>query len=93
MAIAAHDVALVIKERVADGQQRAEVDDVLAVVSALRDPALDGYFGAFRQRIEIARSVLDDAGATDDDLAGLSEAWLTALAERDQFDADIGLEL
>ena len=62
-------------------------------LAAERDPALDGYFGALRQRIEIARSVLDDAGATDDDLAGLSEAWLTALAERDQFDADIGLEL
>lgn len=58
-----------------------------------RDLAVGEYFGVLRQRIETARLALERAGVDADDVARLGEAWIAALSVRDQFDADIRLQL
>jgi hypothetical protein len=58
-----------------------------------RDLVVREYFGVLRQRIETARLALERAGVDAADVARLGEAWIAALSVRDQFDADIRLQL
>ena len=49
----------------------------------------DGFFGALLRRSADAARSLADAGATEDTVQLLGDAWLDALARRDPFDPDL----
>ncbi len=57
------------------------------------DVAADGFFGALRRRSADAARSLAEAGATDDMVQLLSDAWIDALARRDPVDADLAFEV
>ena len=57
------------------------------------DVAADGFFGALQRRSADAARSLADAGATDDMVQLLGDAWIDALARRDPFDPDLAFEV
>ncbi len=78
---------------VVDGAYQDLIDDFPAQAAAESDLAVDGYFGALARRSAVAGDALRDAGATDDQLARLADAWLAALRTRSSDSPAVELEL
>ena len=72
---------------------RALTDTWPDEIDAERDVALDEVLGPFARRLGAGLDALAAAGATDDDLAVLDEAWIAALARRNPDSPEIALDL
>ncbi len=65
------------------------LDTFPAELASEAEVVADGFFGALRRRSADAARSLADAGATEDTVQLLGDAWLDALARRDPFDPDL----
>lgn len=75
----------------------AAYDSMLAAwpdeLTSERDAVADGFFGPLDRRAQVALGALRAAGATDDDLRALGDAWEEALAARQPDDPAVTVDL